>query len=277
MITFIYFHSIDKNQLNQWTRKHKPNQTNAMETSPLARLSPEIRNAIYEFTFTSEYAVTLRDKGILHPLSSTCRQLRAETLHMYLALTTFNAHLDDGPALPLAQWLQTLGRERCLLLGEVNIWDMHMLNATVHGAESTQRLLQGGGTETGDAYVLRPIGRQVFHRSWYLKDIIPVFQAMDLGLARFCIVEEGDRLKQTSEFAVLPAAELGDVESGVALAESLGLSDVERVSLMEQLDQGRREVRLLEGRRNIILCFDTGQRLISMRQEFIPREEEFYL
>ena len=195
---------------------------------------------------------------------------------MYLALTTFNAHLDDGPATPLAQWLKILGRERCLLLGAVNIWDMHMLNAILHGQESTQRLLRDG-TETGDAYVLRPIGRQVFHKSWYLKDIIPAFQSIGLGLARFCIVEEGDRLKQTSEFAILPADELGDVESGVALAESLGLSDAERVSLMEQLDQGRREIRLLEGRRNIILCFDTGQRLISMRQEFIPRDEEFYL
>lgn len=195
---------------------------------------------------------------------------------MYLALSTFNAHLDDGPALPLAQWLKTLGRERCLLLGAVNIWDMHMLNAILHGSESTQRLLQDG-TDTGDAYVLRPIGRQVFTKSWYLKDLIPAFQSMRLGLARFCIVEEGDKLKQTSKFAILPDDELSDVESGVALAESLGLSDAERVSLMEQLDRGRREITLSEGRRNIILCFDTGQRLISMTQQFIPREEEFYL
>ena len=75
-----------------------------MDRSILARLSPEIRNTIYEFTFTSEYAVTLRDNAVLHPLTSTCRQLRSETLAMYLALTTFNAHLDDGPALPLARW-----------------------------------------------------------------------------------------------------------------------------------------------------------------------------
>jgi hypothetical protein len=247
-----------------------------MENSILARLSPEIRNAIYEFTFISDYAVTLKNKEIMHPLTSTCRQLRNETLHMYLALTSFNAHLDDGPALPLANWLKTIGPDRCLLLGEVNIWDLHMLNAILHGVETTQHLLDNG-TAAGDPYVLRPIGRQVFHKSWYLKDIIPAFQSIGLALARFCIVEEGDRLKQTSEFAIMPLAELGEVESGVALAENLGLSDAERVSLMEQLDQGRREIRLLEGRRNIILCFDTGQRLISMRQEFIPRDEEFYL
>ena len=150
-----------------------------------------------------------------------------------------------------------------------------MLNATLHGTETTQRLLQDG-THEGD-FVLRPIGRQIFHRSWYLKDIIPALQSIGLGLARFCIVEGEDRLKQTSEFAIMPASELGDVESGVALAESLGLSDAERVSLMKQLDQGKREIRLLEGRRNIILTFDTGRRLLSMRQEFIPRDEEFYL
>ncbi len=75
----------------------------------------------------------------------------------------------------------------------------------------------------------------------------------------------------------MPASELGDVESGVALAESLGLNDSERVNLMKQLDQGKKEIRLLEGRRNIILNFDTGRRLKSMRQEFIPRDEEFYL
>jgi hypothetical protein len=166
-----------------------------MEHSILARLSPEIRNAIYEFTFISEYAVTLRDNSILHPLTSTCHQLRSETLPMYLALTSFNAHLDDGPALPLARWLKAMGPDRCLLLGEVNIWDMHMLNAVLHGIETTQRLLQDG-TPEGDPFVLRPLGRQVFHKSWYLKDIIPALQSIGLGLARFCIVEEGDRLKQ---------------------------------------------------------------------------------
>ena len=239
-------------------------------------LSPELRNLIYEYCFTSAYAVTLQDKSTLHPLTSTCRHLRSETLSMYLALTTFNAHLDDGPATPLAHWLQTLGRDRCLLLGEVNIWDLHMLNATLHGEATTQQLLNSG-TEHGDEYVLRPIGRQVFHKSWYLKDIIPAFQSMGLGLARFCIVEPGDRLKQTSKFAILPASELGGVESGVALAESLGLSDVERVSLMAQLDRGEREICLREGRRWIRLCFDTGQKLISISQEFVGRDEEFYL
>lgn len=247
-----------------------------MECSSLARLSPEIRNAIYEFAFISNYAVTLKDNGILHPLTSTCRQIRSETLGMYLTLTSFNAHLDDGPATPLAQWLKTLGPERCLLLHEVNIWDLHMLNGVLHGTETTQRVLREG-TVDGEPYVLRPVGRQVFNKSWYLKDIILAFQSIGLGLARFCIVEDGDRLKQTSHFAIMPTSDLGGVESGIALAEELGLSDAERINLMEQLEQGRREIRLLEGRRNIILNFDSTHKLTAMRQEFIPRDEEFYL
>lgn len=249
-----------------------------MDNSKLACLSPEIRNAIYEFTFVSEYAITLQHNGILHPLTSTCRQLREETLQMYLALTIFNAHLDDGPAIPLAEWLKTIGAERCMLLGEVNIWDMHMLNATLHGVESTQRLLQEGANEEDRhlPYVLRPIGRQVFHKSWYLKDIIPAFQTIGLGLARFCI-KDGDRLKETSKFAIMPASDLDDVDKCAELAESLGLKDAERLSLKEQLDQGKREIWLWEGRRNIILNFDSSQRLVSMRQQYISRDEEFYL
>ena len=247
-----------------------------MERSQLARLSPEIRNAIYEFTFTSDYAITLSNNKILHPLTSTCRQIRIESLNMYLALTSFNAHLDDGPATPLANWLRTIGPERCLLLRDVNIWDLHMLNGVLHGIETTQRVLRDGTAE-GEAYVLRPVGRQVFHKSWYLKDIILAFQSIGLGLARLCIVQEGDKLKQTSHFAIMPTSELGGVESGVALAEELGLIGAERISLMAQLEQGRREIRLLEGRRNIILTFDSTHKLTSMRQEFIPRDEEFYL
>ncbi len=60
---------------------------------------------------------------------------------------------------------------------------MHMLNATLHGVETTKRLLQNGTAEW--EYVLRPIGRQVFSKSWYLKDIIPALQSIGLGLARF--------------------------------------------------------------------------------------------
>lgn len=247
-----------------------------MEASMLARLSPEIRNAIYEYIFFSDYATTLKTHGIMHPITSTCHQLREESLGMYLSMTRFNAHLDDGPAAPVAHWLRAIGPELCSLLRDVAIWDLRTLNGTLHGVEATQRMLKNG-TDEGEPYVLRPVGRQVFHRSWYLKDIIVALQSIGLGLSRLCIVQEGDKLKLTSHFAIVPSAELGSAESGVALAEGFGLSDAERLSLTTQLEQGWREIRLLDGRRNIIMNFDSTLRLTSVRQEYIPRDEEFYL
>ena len=247
-----------------------------MDSSLLTRLSPEIRNAIYEHVFTTDYAITLKTGGIQHPLTTTCRQLRAESLGMYLALTCFNAHLDDGPATPLANWLRTIGAEKCLLLRDVNIWDMHMLNGTLHGIDTTQRMLRTGSKE-GETYVLRAVGRQLFHRSWYLKDIILPLQSIGVGLERFCIVQDGQDLKQTSSFALVPALGLTGVQNSIALAEEFGLSEKERISLSAQLSHGANKVRLFEGRRIITLDFDSEQRLNSMHQEFIPRDEEFYI
>lgn len=93
-----------------------------MEATLLARLSPELRNAIWEAVFTSDYAITLQTGGTQHALTKTCRQIRRETLAMYYTAARLNAHLDDGPATPLAKWLQNIGREHCLLVRELNIW-----------------------------------------------------------------------------------------------------------------------------------------------------------
>jgi hypothetical protein len=248
-----------------------------MDACPLLKLSPELRNIIYELALTSAYAVTLEDKKIYHPLTATCRQLRYETLGMYLSLTAFNAHLNDGPITPLADWLKAIGREQCLLLCNLNIWDMHMLNGTLHGTEAAQRLLKAGD-DYGRLYVLRPLGRQLFHRSWFLKDVIIALQSMGLSLARFCAVETNGRLlTQTSRFAIMPETELGWLDKTVSLAEAFGLSETERISLESQLERGQREVRLMDGRRSIVLSFDAAQRITEIRQEFIPRDEEYYL
>lgn len=93
-----------------------------MNHSPLLRLSAELRNVIYEHTFTSQYAVTLCSGKVQHPLTKTCRQIRHETLPMYYAVTKFNAHLDDGPATPLAKWLKTQAPELVLCMNGLVIW-----------------------------------------------------------------------------------------------------------------------------------------------------------
>lgn len=195
---------------------------------------------------------------------------------MYLGLTPFNAHLDDLPAMPLANWLRTIGAEKCLLLREVNIWDIHMLNGTLHGVETTRQMLKDG-TEDGEPFVLQPVGRQLFHRSWYLKDIILPLQSIGIGLERFCIVQNDGMLKQTSHFAIVPTSKPTGVDSVMSRVEEFGLSERERASILDSLEKGKREIRVLDGRRNIILKFDSDQRLQSVRQEFIPRDEEFYM
>ena len=247
-----------------------------MDASILNHVSPEIRNLIFEWLFTSDYAVTLKTGKIQHPLTQTCRQMRREALRMYLSATLFNAHLDDLPALPLARWLSTIGPDLCLLLRDIQIWDIHMLNGTLHGSETSREMLRDG-TKDGEVFVLQSLGRQVFHKSWYLKDIVLHLQAIGIGLERFCVVQEDGSLRQTSHFAIVRSSELDGLENVASQIEEFGLSERERESLIWQLDQGRREVRLLDGRRNIILNFDANRKLVSIRQEFIPRDEEFYM
>lgn len=101
-----------------------------MESSYFARLSPELRNEIYERVFTSSRSrKSLGPRpGLLdaqHPLTRTCRQIRSESLHMSYAATCFSAHLDDGPIAPLATWFQSIGRDAILLIREVEVFDLH--------------------------------------------------------------------------------------------------------------------------------------------------------
>lgn len=271
---------------------------NPMDASPFSLLPQELRDHIYTLLFTTTYATTLATSRIQHPLTRTCRQLRNETLPLHLSLTRFNAHLDDGPATPLAQWLQTIGPAQCLRLREVNIWDLHMLNGSLHGVRATERMLASGPAagigaaddegegkgEGGNAqqqhrfYVLKPVGRDIFHGTWYLKDIVLALQDIGLMLQRFCEVVEGDdrQVKQTSHFAIQHADD-DDNKCRLGLAAQFGLSDHEREDLAKQLNEGKRLIQLHEGRRNIFLAYDEARRLVAMRQQFIPRDEEFYM
>lgn len=116
---------------------------------------------------------------------------------MYLSMNVFNAHLEDGPVKPLATWLYTLGRERCLLLREVNIWDLHMLNASLHGRATTMRVSEDG------QYLLRAAGREHYHWDWWLNHLGATLKLMGLGLARFCKPDGNGGLSETSRFAIL--------------------------------------------------------------------------
>lgn len=261
-----------------------------MDASPFARLSPELRNLIYEFAFTASdnlKAVTLQNDRIQHGITKTCRQIRRETLTMYYSMTRFNAHLDDGPSIPLARWLKQIGREHCLLLDEINIWDMHMLNATLHGEESTLRLLRKG-TEDGKRYVLQPTGPYLMNRAWYLKDLVIIFYALGLELKNFCAVEDAglNKTSMTSHFAIVPALttarqqavnwqhpEFHDLLAHLGFSDEMADEVNASLATSESNETtAKHDVRIRRGRRDTFLSFE-GSQFVSIRQTFIPREE----
>lgn len=80
-----------------------------------------------------------------------------------------------------------------------------MLNGTLHGLESTARLLSES-PDPGQKYILQRLGDWAITTGWYLKDVILALLSMGLELMRFCIVpESGDEsdIKLTSEFAIV--------------------------------------------------------------------------
>lgn len=254
-----------------------------MEASPFICLSPELRNVIYEFTFMSAYATKLQNGQIQHPLTRTCRQLRRETLLLSLSLTVFNAHLDDGPATPLAHWLKTIGSAHCLELREVKVWDLHMLNATLLGQRSMQHLMRPEQGPLFGQYILQPLGPWLLNRGWYLKDVVMALHEIGLGLRRLCRkngpgADGFGEVGLTSVFALveLDAVSNGGDEAACLddLMVHLGLDPSMRAQVKHALLNGDREVRLREGRRNIVFYFN-GFRLLSMRQGFIPNDEDF--
>ena len=98
-----------------------------MENSSFAKLSPELRNHIYELVLRSNRAsLELRDIKAYSGLSQTCRQIRFESHAMLFALnnfsfTTSNSRLDEfcaflravGPAvIPQIRSLRLLIIER---------------------------------------------------------------------------------------------------------------------------------------------------------------------
>lgn len=113
-----------------------------MDISPLISLPAELRNAIYIHVFSSRFAVEFDKSPIQHPLTKVCRQIRQESLGLYYTMTRFNAHLRDGPIYPLIHWMETIGRDACLLVREIRLWDMHDNVCTILSPTAASVLLE---------------------------------------------------------------------------------------------------------------------------------------
>lgn len=72
--------------------EHQRNRL-TMDNSPFARLSPELRNHIYEFTLRSQYPqIDFRDIVLFNGLTRTCSQIRCETRTLFYAVNNFAIH-----------------------------------------------------------------------------------------------------------------------------------------------------------------------------------------
>jgi len=110
-----------------------------MDNSPFGRLSPELRNRIYEMvldplrcvTMDLTNATTIHD--IRHPLIVTCRQIKAEAKAMSYSRTAidFELTLTWSPDWLVARqkrgrnmirWLQIVGLESCRVLCSIDIF-----------------------------------------------------------------------------------------------------------------------------------------------------------
>ncbi|KAF2722187.1 hypothetical protein K431DRAFT_284131 [Polychaeton citri CBS 116435] len=208
-----------------------------MDTSPFIRLSPELRNLIYEYTFTSRYKHHLTDGNCQHSLTKTCRQIRQEALGMFYTHTRFNAHLDDRPPAPLLSWLKVIGLHSCLLIRELNIWGLHDVCLTLHSlpaarafmavAEVEEQLLfaatatgvtsSSRETQSRAIFELRHVTAQSCRVTDYLADVVDCLEGMEgLVVRQICVVsDDGDRVEcelgLTSAFAMTTDEALKEV------------------------------------------------------------------
>lgn len=161
-----------------------------MENSSFAKLSPELRNQIYELVLRSNRTtLELRDIKSYSGLTQTCRQIRAESLPMLFALnnfafTTSNQRLQKfcaflravGPAvIPQIRSLRLLIIERVPCRGmplqcsqNIEICGVETAGVKVEGVEK-YRAIRPTGVEAVVYHTLVKMGLQARARgsTWY--------------------------------------------------------------------------------------------------------------
>ncbi|KAK5117797.1 hypothetical protein LTR85_008772 [Meristemomyces frigidus] len=138
-----------------------------MENSPLNRISPELRNRIYELVFTPEREVECLDSGavgnIQHPLTKTCRQIRAETLMMDYANTHYSSpgsyywDQDDGGGEELSVWLKKIGPQACSTIRSLHAF---------HGQEKCKERVSEFISRGGSVEILDVLGNLRWMGEW---------------------------------------------------------------------------------------------------------------
>ena len=157
-----------------------------MEESQLARLSPELRNRVYEYAFLNGLVSPSDCNGVIQPgLTRACHQLRSESLGMFYHTTQFRIRLARGHTRPFTQWLTAIGAEACLLIASMpleNNFGFHFCD--ILGTEQTATILKARG---GNTYYITPLRSLHYH---HMREIVPSLRRMGLGVAQICVRPE---------------------------------------------------------------------------------------
>lgn len=148
-----------------------------METSPLANLSPELRNQIYTYVLHTQ-TINLNTTSHLHlenPLLQTCRQIRSETHLLDLGtkkmlITPPTFPYDSDPIFPsrLENFILFLGQKRCRALCEIDVGGYRVWGPARYEQERNALSQRGVGDEV-----------RVFQGAY--KVAIPIVQTRMLG------------------------------------------------------------------------------------------------
>ncbi|KAI7627369.1 hypothetical protein KC319_g17355, partial [Hortaea werneckii] len=127
-----------------------------METSPLANLSPELRNRIYSYILDLR-TINLDTTSHLHlenPLVQTCRQIRSETHLLDLGtkkilITPPTFPYDSDPIFPirLENFILFLGQKRCKALYEIDVGRYRVWGPARYEREKNALSQRGAGDE----------------------------------------------------------------------------------------------------------------------------------
>ncbi|KAK4546316.1 hypothetical protein LTR36_001993 [Oleoguttula mirabilis] len=159
-----------------------------MDKSALGRLSPELRNRIYELVFgpPGYYPNIVRlghreyNGCIQHAFTRVCHQARAESLLMYYANTPFYPrHRSKPTRAKLCAWLRCIGPDACAALRSVG---GTIMSAEKFGAIAPSYMEYGLRVEVSD--VLDKVPEAGDGQLWEYRDVVKTLLEVGVHVRR---------------------------------------------------------------------------------------------
>lgn len=141
-----------------------------MDKSQLARLSPELRNHIYELCLRdNQGSIQICDVGEYNQLTQTCRQVRSETQVLFYTLNDFHTAVRNDQLERFCTFLQAIGPDVLSQVRALHFRIIEMLPCPgvplqcshwieIRGMGSETMALREGEGERDTKYSIRPQG-----------------------------------------------------------------------------------------------------------------------